>query len=311
MKIQPLHINTPCRESRELGKAYGGQVIIKLDSEQPTGSFKIRGIGNLCSKVVQNHDAKKLVCSSGGNAGIAVAYAGKKLGIPVTAVIPKTTSEHMIKRIKNEEAEVRVEGEDWNSADKVAREIAAEEGCYYISPFDDPLIWEGHTTIIKEVAETGVKPDAVVVAVGGGGLFCGVVQGMKEVGWDDVPVFVSETEGAASFAAAIKAGTLVTLDKVNSIATSLCAKRVAEQALEWTKHHPVVSKVVTDKQAVNACLRFADDERVLVEPACGAALSIVYDKLIDAEKYPTVLVIICGGVGVTLDMLAKWKTMFP
>jgi L-serine/L-threonine ammonia-lyase len=155
----------------------------------------------------------------------------------------------------------------------------------------------------------GVKPGAVVVSVGGGGLLCGLLEGMHEVGWTEVPVLAVETEGAASFAAAVKAGHLVTLDRITSIATTLGARRVAPQALEWTKRHPITTWQVTDRDAVDACVRFADEHRVLVEPACGASLAAVYNKAEPLEGLRPIVVIVCGGAGVSLSLLDKWKKM--
>ena len=166
-------------------------------------------------------------------------------------------------------------------------------------PFDDELLWRGHATMIHEAATQGPRPDAVVVSVGGGGLLCGVLEGMHACGWIDVPVIAVETVGAASLRAAIAAGRLVTLDAITSIATSLGARRVCAEALAWTARHPVVSTVVTDAAAIRACVAIADDQRLLIEPACGAAVAAVQAR--EAAPLQTardVLVILCGGATV-------------
>lgn len=131
------------------------------------------------------------------------------------------------------------------------------------------LLWKGHASLVHEVKAVGMKPDAVVVAVGGGGLLCGVIQGLHEIGWSDVTVFTAETSGAASLAESVKAGKLITLDKIDTIALSLGARRVAEQAFEWTHKHPVIPLVVSDAKAVNAVFQFADDQRVLLNLPVG------------------------------------------
>lgn len=91
--------------------------------------------------------------------------------------------------------------------------------CVFVKPWPDPatllLPREGHTSLVKELKETlSAKPGAIVLSVGGGGLLCGVVQGLREVGWEDVPIIAMETFGAHSFHAAIKEGKLVTLPKI-------------------------------------------------------------------------------------------------
>lgn len=301
-----LHTCTPLLESLVLGEIFQGKVYLKMDALQPSGSFKNRGIGEVCSHYAKHENAKSFVSSSGGNAGLAVAYSGRMLKVPVKVVIPQTTPSLMIKKIEREQAEAMIHGEDWMAADRLARELAQAPGCFYISPFDHPLIWQGNATLIHEVALQGEKPDAIAVAVGGGGLLCGVIQGLYDVGWGDLPVFSVETEGAASLAQSIKEGRRVTLDTIKTIALSLGARQVAAKAWEWAQKHPIYPLVVSDQQALNACLRFMDDHRVLVEPACGAALASIYDRLIPSDKYKKILVVVCGGSGVTPSLLYEW-----
>lgn len=301
-----LYVKTPLVEAIELTKFTHSQIFLKMEALQPSGSFKNRGIGYLCAEFARNQNAKSFVSSSGGNAGLAVAYSGKLLNVPVQVIVPKTSLQHIINKIKQEGADVIVHGDDWAAADVLARKLSEKPGCFYIPPFDHPLIWEGHASMINEIKDVGFKPDAIVLSVGGGGLLCGVVEGLHTVGWSDIPVFTAETEGAASFAKSVQAEQLVTLDSIDTIATSLGAKKVALQAFEWAKRHPIFPLVVTDKQALNACYKFLDDYRMLVEPACGASLAIVYDQLIDMQKYKNIVVIVCGGCGVTYKYLNNW-----
>lgn len=307
--MKPLHINTPLLESLPISKKTNRRIFLKMEALQPTGSFKIRGIGYLCSQLAKD-GAKRFVTTSAGNAGLAVAYAGNKLNIPVTVVVWSHVSEISRAKLNQEGAEIVVHGDDWMDANIFAQSMCEADGVYYVPPFDHPMLWKGHASLIHEIKAESHKPDAIVVAVGGGGLLCGVVQGLHEVGWDDVPVFTAETTGAASFAKSVKAGKLITLEKIDTIALSLGARRVAEQALAWSHKHPISPFVVSDAQTVNAVLQFADDQRVLVEPACGAALALAYDKNPELLNYDSILIIVCGGCGVSLDLLDKWKESY-
>jgi L-serine/L-threonine ammonia-lyase len=116
-----------------------------------------------------------------------------------------------------------------------------------------------------------------------------------------------ETEGTASLAASVAAGRPVTLERITGIATSLGARRVCDRALELASIHPVRSAVVSDAQAAAACLRFADDHRTLVEPACGASLSVAYRTHEALGNAKRVLVVVCGGMGASLSQIAKWR----
>jgi L-serine/L-threonine ammonia-lyase len=310
--MRALHIVTPLLTHRPLSARLGKQVSLKMESLQPSGSFKLRGIGEMCQRAAQR-GASHLVCPSAGNAGFAAAVAGAALGVRTTIVVPATTLASVRQTIVDIGAQVIVHGEAWDEANEEARRLCAQPGTVYVPPFDHPDIWDGNATLLDEALTqnwTGEPFDAVVCAVGGGGLMCGVLQGLHRNGLGHVPVIAVETEGAASFHAAVRAGGLVTLPRIDSIASSLGAKRVAQAALDWTTRHDIRSVTVTDAQAVDACLRFADDMRTLVEPACGAALAVAYQNLAVLAPFRHPLMVVCGGIGVDLAKLQGWKTRF-
>jgi L-serine/L-threonine ammonia-lyase len=304
--MKPLHIETPLLESRALSTLTGHTVWLKMEALQAPGSFKIRGMGLACQEYARR-GATRFISSSGGNAGIAVAYAGRQLGLPVVVVVPETTTERARALIKLEGAEVIVHGASWQEANALALSMVSPTDAF-LHPFDDPLLWRGHATLVDEVAQSGVKPDVVVLSVGGGGLLCGVVEGLHRNGWADVPVLAVETAGADSYAQSIQAGQRVELAAITSIATSLGARKVCEQAFEWSRQHRIQTEVVTDQAAVSACLRFLDDHRVLVEPACGAALAPVYACAPVLKEFRSVLVVVCGGVTASLAQLQRWSS---
>jgi len=177
----------------------------------------------------------------------------------------------------------------------------------YLHPFDDPLIWEGHASLIDEVLTAGLKPDAVLLSVGGGGLLCGVAEGLQKAGLSKVVLVTSETIGAESFYKSVQAGEVVELERISSVATTLGAKQVARQALEVSRTFEVIPHVVTDREAIDACLLFADDHRVVVEPACGAALALVYKNVDALKDVKDILLIVCGGAGVNYGKLVELK----
>jgi L-serine/L-threonine ammonia-lyase len=300
----PLHIQTPLVESRPLSLAAGRLVQLKLDNLQPAGSFKLRGIGHACETYLAR-GARRFVSSSGGNAGLAVAYAGRRLGVPVLVVVPETTTERAKALLTLEDAEVIVHGASWQEANALAQSLVGSTDAF-LHPFDDPLVWAGHATLVDELADDGPRPDAVVVCVGGGGLLSGVVEGLQRHGWRDVPVIAVETAGAASFHAAVCAGQTVELDRIASIATSLGAKRVCERALQCSREHPVRSVVVSDRDALAACERFLADHRMLVEPACGASLAAVYGQAPELEGLRSIVIEVCGGATATIDQIREW-----
>ncbi|OAA54316.1 DNA repair protein [Niveomyces insectorum RCEF 264] len=310
-------IETPCLYSAALSKTAGCNIYLKLDILQPSGSFKSRGIGNLMLRALAKARSAGLTnadvrffCSSGGNAGLACATAARDLGAPpATIVVPTTTSPYMVAKLHAVGADVRQVGENWAAADQHLRDHVMIAGSgdgttpstptqVYVPPFDHPDLWAGAATIVDEVhaqlAPAGVHPDAFVCSVGGGGLFCGLMEGSERLwgstaaapaGTPPPKILAVETRGAESLAASVAAGHLVTLPGITSVATSLGATRVAPQALAWCQEHPkrAVPLVVDDAEAVDAIVRFLDDTRLLAEPACGAALAPVYTAARNAD----------------------------
>lgn len=307
----------------------------------------------------------KVISSSGGNAGLAVTTVARNIPeMDVSVVVPETTKPMVIEKLRSLGAEVTVHGANWNSADELARKLvdeAKEEGgsAVYVSPFDNPLLWTGHSTVIDEIitqlletpSHSNLKMGAVLASVGGGGLLCGILEGIERnyYGGDEIrsnavrgtKVVACETEGAASFAASFNASsksgtlggkkelTMVGLDGITSVATSLGALEVTPAVIQRAHRHQergeggggddVLSYVCTDSEAVDACLQFATEHRMLVEPACGASLAPLYSerlrsKLLNElqgdDENSAIVVEVCGGSGVNLDLLEGWKTQF-
>jgi L-serine/L-threonine ammonia-lyase len=325
-------------------------VYLKLENVQPSGSFKSRGIGNymrahlLRAAHVNKSDVNgttpstaHFFCSSGGNAGLAAVHAAVALDCPATIVVPMSTSGYMISKLRDAGAvEVIQEGNTWVDADQFLREEilskakARGEDAVYVPPFDAVDIWTGNATLVDELARqlpqlqwhypvpATMAPDAVVCSVGGGGLLCGIMQGLEDAGWSETTKVVAvETVGADSLSQSVQSGKLTTLPDITSIATTLGARTVARRAFEYAMQGgKVLTTVLTDADAViRGCKRFADDERILVEPSCGVALAACYTGRIrqllpDLKPSSTVVVVVCGGSGLSLEILAKYIDQF-
>ncbi|KAI8853263.1 tryptophan synthase beta subunit-like PLP-dependent enzyme [Chytridium lagenaria] len=312
-----MHIVSPLiKAPQELADALNIKALyFKLDNLQPSGSFKIRGMSHLIRETLQlNPNLCTIVSSSGGNAGMAAALASKNMGIPCRVFVPSTTSDLVKQRLKALGASVVVSGSVWNEANASAMEYVEQVNqeksagsAKLVHPFDDSILWEGHASLAREIlqqieAHENALPDAIICSVGGGGLLAGILTGLIHLPEADRPHLVGvETEGAASFAAALKEGgeKPVKIAAITSIAKSLVLWKVR-------------SSLVTDRHALNAVIRFADDERMLVEPACGAAVALGYDQGLLKSALPElgsdsiVVVVVCGGSGVTLESIKDW-----
>lgn len=318
-KKECLYVKTPLIESLSRSSA-SYKTFLKLENCQPSGSFKIRGIGYHCTKA-KERGCRHFVSSSGGNAGLAVSLAGRQLNVPTTVFVPEMTPAHVINKMQLEGANVHISGACWDFANEHALGFVKErqdEGAVLIHPFNHPEIWKGHASLVHELYEQlPERPSLIVLSVGGGGLMAGVLQGLHHVGWTNVPVIACETEGADCFNAACDADRIVTLPKISSVAKCLGALTVLQEAFEWRNKHKIIGRRITDRDAVSACLKHADNHYTIVEPACGAALSVMNDDFIeglvkggDIEELKTIVVIVCGGHSVKMNDLLHWKKQF-
>jgi L-serine/L-threonine ammonia-lyase len=306
-------------------------VHYKLESEQPSGSFKDRGLSTMVQAAKSKGPVSKIITSSGGNAGYAATTVGQKMKVPVSVFCPVTTPAFMQQKLKDRGATVHVGGANWNEADAFARvALAADTSSFYVPPFDHPDIWDGHSTIVDELQETlgnDGKPDIIISSVGGGGLLHGLQLGMQRFGWDkSVGLIAAETDGSASYAHSKKLGYTEAIKEIKTIATSLGTLKVIDQSIRSPVHTMPV--VVSDKLAALSCMEFYDAHKKLVEAACGTALAVLHESVIPSwydelahwkrsrndltfGKRPlNAVVIVCGGSVVTPELLVKWKNDF-
>ncbi|KAL7060927.1 hypothetical protein AAHC03_010128 [Spirometra sp. Aus1] len=326
-----LSIATPLLLSPQLSAAVstkGGRanVYLKLENLQPTGSVLFRGMEYACRKFASLGGAQHIVCPSTGNAGVAAAFAAQSLGMACTVVTPEGNESLTRKRLSIEapsaklvsfgstlsEASRRAE-QMVNDANEQLQQIngTTDSAVRFLHPYDQTDVWAGYESIIEELP-AGQQPDLIVLAVGGGGLLSGLIQGLWNRSWSSTHILAVETEGADCLSRSVAAGHPVVMPKCTSVATSLCAPSLSLRAWSMIQCHPVTAITCSDLEAVQAARRFLDDHGMLVEPACGAALSAVYSgaiaKLQQENVIPrpaNVCVILCGGRNTNLQLLTE------
>lgn len=246
-------------------------------------------------------------------------HAARALQRACSVVVPHSTPAFMLAKLRAVgAARVVQHGASWQEADAYLRAELLGAGGVYVPPFDHADVWAGHATMVREMAgEMEEAPGAVVCSVGGGGLLCGVVQGLEEVGWGETGVMAVETRGADSLALSLRRGEWSELDAVTSRAGSLGARRVCAQAWAVGQQERVRSVVLEDAEAAMGCWRLLDDERMMVELACGVSVALCYGGRMGRvwqemkgralRESDTVVVVVCGGSVVTTDMVREWK----
>ena len=263
-----LHIVTPLLFSDVLSENTGHNVFLKMDALQPSGSFKIRGIGRVCQVAVERYGASAhLVCSSGGNAGLAAATAAKSLGARCTVYVPETCEEAVKQTLRGLKAEVVVAGPVWDTCDQAARKaVDAEKGAVYIHPFEGDDLLDGHSSIVEEIYQQMAQssqaskndgsqpvPDVIVSAVGGGGFLAGILRGISKrqssspEGQVHRPKIVGVQDfGADGFNQSMNAyhddpignaEAHVTLPAITSLATSMGARKCSALTLKLARKY--------------------------------------------------------------------------
>ncbi|MFD6468500.1 serine/threonine dehydratase [Streptomyces goshikiensis] len=263
-----------------------------LEYLQHTGSFKARGARNF---LAAHHRAGTLpeagvTIASGGNAGLACAWAARAQEVPATVFLPANAPRVKVERLRGYGAEVRLVGDRYADALAACEEFAAASGALASHAYDHPLIAAGAGTLLDEIRAALPGLDTVVVAVGGGGLFAGIATAAREHG---VRVVAAEPENSRALNAALEAGRVVDV-AVDSVAgDSLGATRVSADALAAARYEGVRSVLVPD-QAITAARRALwEEHRIVVE--AGAATALAALRTASQPLGERVAVVLCGA----------------
>jgi threonine dehydratase len=282
-RIAPLVRRTPVLRARIMGV----DLVFKLEHLQVTGSFKARGAANALLSLDPGPPA--VLCASGGNHGLGVAHAAEELGIAATVVVPETIPPEKARRLAALGATVVEHGDSYESAEEHARELAAELGAPFIHPFADPAVVSGQGTVGLEVLADAGECDAVLVAIGGGGLIGGVATACEGSGMRVVGV---EPVGIPTLHAALAAGKPVDVEVDSVAASALGASRT--DALNLAIAQRAVDEVVLVQDADMLAARDLLWEacRLAVEPASAIGLAALLQGLVAAERP---CVVLCGA----------------
>ena len=285
---------TPCVESPALSAITGAEVHVKLEYEQRTGSFKERGACNALMQLGPEERARGVIAASAGNHALALAWHGKRLGIPVTVVMPVHAP--MVKQRRCAELGARVlnAGETIADARTRADELVAAERLTYVNGFNDHAIVAGQGTVGLEILEQVPGTEAIVVPVGGGGLIAGLALATKTLR-PAVRVVGVEPERCASYAAALAAGRPVRVESGPTLADGLAVPEVGARSFEIARTRVDEVVTVTEDAIALAILRLAELEKGVVEGAGAAPLAAFLAGKLPGLRGKRVVLVLCGG----------------
>ncbi|MFJ4316560.1 serine/threonine dehydratase [Streptomyces lavendulae] len=263
-----------------------------LEYLQHTGSFKARGAHNFLAahREAGALPAAGVTIASGGNAGLACAWAARAHGVPATVFLPVNAPRVKVERLRGYGADVRLVGDRYAEALAACREFAAGSGALSSHAYDHPLVAAGAGTLLEEVRAALPGLDTVVVAVGGGGLFAGVATAARAHG---VRVVAAEPEHCRALNAALEAGRPVDVPVSSVAADSLGATRVSADALAAARAGNATSVLVPDEAITAARRALWEEHRIVVE--AGAATALAALRTAERSLGERVAVVLCGA----------------
>jgi threonine dehydratase len=293
---------SPCAYSETLSRATGTKCWLKLENLQMTGSFKERGACNKLKSLTDAERARGVICASAGNHAQGIAYHSTRLGIDAKIVMPLTTPLIKVQSTRDFGGQVILHGANFDEAHEEALRIQALENRLFVHPFDDDLIIAGQGTIGLELLEQNPYLDAIVVAVGGGGLAAGIALAVKETN-PKIKVYGVESLAFPSMQAALKSGHPVTIDAMRTIAEGIAVRRVGERTLALVQRYVDAVVSVDEEEIAEAILMLLEREKTVAEGAGAAPLAaLLHQRLPLAGK--KVAVVVCGG-NIDVTMISR------
>ena len=297
-------LHTPLLPSPWLSSIAGGDVFLKIESANLTGSFKIRGAFNAALRLRESHagNTPAIVTASAGNHGRALALAAEQLGVSCVVFTPSAAPDAKKNAIRRHGA-VLHKCENYDAAEQQARQFASSEGAVYISPYNHPDVIAGAGTVALEIVETMATFDVVVIPLGGGGLASGMGLALRAAAPHATIVGV-EVDASTPFTASLAAGRITGITPGPSLADGLVGN-LEPGSMTFPIVKQVVDRVVTvsEDELRSAMKGLAIEERLIVEGAGAAATAAIVAGKAGAAGQRVVSMVTGGNVDVP-----KWMS---
>ncbi len=291
---------TPLDYSEKYSNITGGNIFLKLENLQRTGSVKVRGAYSKIASIKKK--GAKVTTASAGNQAQGVAFAAAKCGKKATIVMPVVTPVEKVEATRNYGAEVVLEGKDFDEACDVAKEINEKNKGAYISSYDDPKVIAGHGTVALEILEKAPDMQAIVVPVGAGGLISGIAVAAKSIN-PDIKIIGVQSSGSAAMKTSIDTKKLHMLEYANTIADGVAVRHVCKRTFDLTKKYVDEIVLVDDEEIASVIIMMLERSKLLVEGAGAMALTAALYGKVSLHGLKTALVV--SGGNIAISTLAK------
>jgi threonine dehydratase len=285
---------TPLIAAAPTQAALPGILSLKLENLQVTGSFKPRGAMNALAALGPEGMRRGLVTASGGNHGLAVAYAGEVGRVPTTIFLPTSAPAEKAEKLRAWGAGVRIEGAVWDDANRAALAHAAETGAAYIHPFADPAVIAGQGTVGLEILEEAPETDTIVVAIGGGGLVSGIALAAKAMK-PSIRIIGVEPTGAPTLYKSVEAGAAVELASIATAAGTLAPRRSDPLNVDIIRANVERIVLVTDEEMRAAARRLWFEWGLAAELSGAAAFAAIAAGRYRPGADERACIVVCGA----------------
>ncbi len=294
--------------SEYLSGQTGNKVYLKPENMQLTGAYKLRGAYYKISTLSPEEREKGLITASAGNHAQGVAYAAKKYGIKAVIVMPTTTPLMKVNRTKSYGAEVILKGDVYDEACEYAYQLAEEHGYTFIHPFDDLTVATGQGTIAMEIFKELPLVDIILVPIGGGGLATGVSTLAKLLN-PKIKVIGVEPAGANCMQESLKAGEVVTLPGVNTIADGTAVKTPGKNIFPFIRDNIDEIVTVPDEELVVSFLDIVENHKMIVENS--GLLTVAALRHLDVQNKRIVSILSGGNMDIiTMSSVVQQGLIF-
>jgi len=291
---------TPIETSRSLSRMSGGDVHLKMEHLQRTGSFKTRGAYNKLRQVAGRGGVSRVVAASAGNHAQGVALAATTVGLNVTIVMPTSAPQTKVEATKDYGGDVELHGNDFTEAMAYARTLATDDDVLFVHAYDDADIVAGQGTIGLEIHEQLPEVDSVIVPIGGGGLIGGISTALKELD-PGINVVGVQAEAAATVPESLNKGIPVSIDSTETIADGIATGGISELTLGLIRENVDEIVTVSDDEIASSILVLLERTKQLVEGAGATSVAALLSTELDVTG-ETVLPLLCGG-NIDMSML--------
>ena len=294
-KVKEVTLATNLVYSEYFSNQSGNKVYLKPENMQYTGAYKVRGAYYKISTMSEDARKKGLITASAGNHAQGVAFAAKKYGVKATVVMPTTTPLIKVNRTKGYGAEVILYGNVYDEACEYAMKLAKEKGLTFVHPFDDLDVATGQGSIAMEIIKELPTVDYILVPIGGGGLATGVSTLAKLLN-PNIKVIGVEPSGANCLQESLKAGKVVTLPTVSTIADGTAVKTPGSKLFPYLQKNLDDIITVPDEDLIVAFLDMVENHKMIVENS--GLLTVAALKQLDVKDKKIVSILSGGNMDV-------------